>query len=85
MFDEFHKVAKSDTLLHNPKFGMDVINLKEIFDKFFARFTLAITLLDFIDQHKISNLWQTLSKRLWFKMANGTTYTLFSQYVLHCH
>lgn len=56
MFGEFDKVAKSDVLLHNPKWGMAVANLKETFDKFLARFISAIALLDFTDWYKISNL-----------------------------
>ena len=84
MFGEFDKVAKSDALLHNPEFGMAVANLKETFDTFLARYTSAITTLDFTDRHKISNLRWTLSERLRFKMADGTTYTSFSQYVSRC-
>lgn len=49
MFAKFNKVAKSDTLLHDPKFGMVMINSKEIFDEFLVKFTLAITLIDFIN------------------------------------
>ena len=84
MFGEFDKVAKSDALLHDPKFGMAVANPKETFDLFLARFTSAIAPLDFTDRHKISNLRRTLSERLRFKMADGTTYTSFSQYVSRC-
>ena len=84
MFGKFDKVAKLDALLHNPEFYMAVANPKEIFDTFFARFASAITSLDFLDWHKISTLWQTLSEQLWFKIAYGTTYTLFSQYVSRC-
>ena len=84
MFGEFDKVAKSDALLHDPKFGIAVANPKETFDEFLARFTLAIAPLDFTDRQKISNLRRTLSERLCFKMADGTTYTSFSQYVSRC-
>lgn len=49
IFAEFNRVAKSDTLLHDPKFGIAVINSKETFDEFFAKFTLAIALIDFIN------------------------------------
>ena len=66
MFGEFDKVAKSDALLHNPKFGMAISNSKETFDEFLARFTSAIAPLDFTDRHKISNLRRTLSERLRF-------------------
>lgn len=62
MFSEFNKIAKSDTLLYDLKFGIPIINLKKTFDKFFARFTLVIVPLNFINQHKISNLCQILSK-----------------------
>lgn len=84
MFGEFNKVAKSDALLHDLKFGIAVANSKETFDEFFARFTLAIAPLDFTDCHKISNLQRTLSEHLHFNMANSTTYISFSQYVLCC-
>ena len=60
---------------------MAIANPKETFDKFLARFTSAIAPLDFTDRHKISNLRRTLSERLRFKMADGTTYISFSQYV----
>ena len=56
MFGEFDKVAKLDALLHDSKFGIAIANLKETFDKFLARFTLAIMFLDFTDCYKISNL-----------------------------
>lgn len=39
MFGEFDKVAKSDALLNDPKFGMAISNPKETFDEFLARFT----------------------------------------------
>lgn len=84
MFGEFDKVAKSDVLSYDSKFGMAVANFKETFDEFLARFTLAIAPLDFTDCNKISNLQRTLSKRLCFKIADGTTYTSFSQYVSCC-
>ena len=60
---------------------MAITNPEETFDKFFARFILVIMLLDFTDWYKISKLCRMLSKRLRFKMTNGTTYTLLSQYV----
>lgn len=78
IFDKFDKVAKSDAFLHDPKFGMTVVNLKKTFDKFLARFTSAIVLLNFTDRHKISNLRRTLSEQLWFKMTDSNTYTSFS-------
>ncbi|MCJ1347622.1 hypothetical protein MMC31_005850 [Peltigera leucophlebia] len=84
MFGEFDKFAKSDALLHDPKFGMAGTNPKEIFNEFLARFTSAIAPLDFTNRHKISNLRRTLSERLRFKIADGTTYTSFSQYVSRC-
>ena len=66
IFDEFDKIAKSDTLLYDPKFDMAIVNSNKTFDIFFVRFTLAIVLLDFSNRHKISNLWQTLSEQSWF-------------------
>lgn len=62
MFGKFDKVVKLNALLHDPKFEMIVINLKKIFEDFFARFTLVIALLDLINLYKISNLWQISSK-----------------------
>ena len=83
---EFDKVAKSDALLHFPKFGMGVnnANAKKTFDEFLARFTIVIAPLNFSNRHKISNLQKTPSKRLCFKMADGTSYTSFNQYVSRC-
>lgn len=49
MFGQFDKIAKSNALLYNPKFGMAIANLKKTFDKFFARFTSLIIWLDFTD------------------------------------
>lgn len=49
IFSKFDKVAKLDTFLYNLKFDMAIANPKEIFNKFFARFTLVIALFDFID------------------------------------
>lgn len=49
MFGEFNKVAKSNALFHDPKFGIAIINLKKIIDLFFARFKSGIALLDFIN------------------------------------
>lgn len=56
MFGEFNKLAKLDTFLYDPKFGIAIANSKKNFDKFFVKFTLAIMPLDFTDCHKISNL-----------------------------
>ena len=56
MFGEFDKIAKLDVFLYNPNFDIGVANAKKTFNEFFARFTLIITPLDFIDCHKISNL-----------------------------
>lgn len=41
--------------LHDFKFNLAIANSKKTFDKFFARFTLVIAALDFIDCNKISN------------------------------
>ncbi len=84
MFGEFDKVAKSDAFLHDHKFGMAVVNPNETFHEFFARITSAIAPLDFTDRHKISKLRRTFSERLCFMMADGTTYTSFSQSVSRC-
>lgn len=46
MFDKYDKIAKLDILLNIPKFKMIINNYKEIFDKFFTRFTLVIAPLD---------------------------------------
>ena len=83
-FGEFDKIAKLDTFLYNPKFGIVSANAKETFDKFFARFTSIIVPLDFTDCYKIFNYRRILNECLCFKMADGTIYTLFNQYVLCC-
>lgn len=49
MFSKFDKIVKSDIFLYNPKFDIFIANPKKTFNKFFARFILAIILLDFID------------------------------------
>lgn len=36
IFDEFDKLIKSDAFLHDPKFCIAIVNLKEIFDIFLA-------------------------------------------------
>lgn len=36
IFAKFDKIAKSDTLLHNPKFSIVVLNPKKTFNKFLA-------------------------------------------------
>lgn len=56
MFSEFNKIAKSDAFLHNSRFSIAIINTKEIFDKFLAKFISAIASLDFTDCHRICNL-----------------------------
>lgn len=53
IFGKFDKVTKSDIFLYDPKFGMVVTNSKETFDKFFAKFTSAIILLNLRYWHKI--------------------------------
>ena len=78
IFDKFDKFTKSDTFLHDLKFGMAISNLKKTFDEFLVWFILAIASLDFTDQHKISNLCWTFCEQLWFKMADDIIYTLFS-------
>lgn len=62
MFGKFNRVVKSNTLLHDFKFGMTVINSKKTFNEFFAKFFLVIATLEFTDYHKIFNFWQILSK-----------------------
>lgn len=78
-----HGIARFIALIIKTRYWI-IANPKETFDKFLARFTSAIAPLDFTDRHKISNLRRTLSERLRFKMADGTTYTSFSQYVSRC-
>ena len=84
MFSKFDKVTKSDAFLYDLKFSIAVVNPNKTFDIFLDRFTSAIALLDFTDWHKISNFQQTLCEQLWFKITDGTTYILFSQYVSRC-
>lgn len=84
IFSKFDKIAKSDTLLHNPKYEIVILNSKKTYDEFLAWFTSVIALLDFTDCYKISNLWWTFNEELQFKMADGTTYAFFSQYISHC-
>lgn len=55
MFDKFSKIAELYSCLYNLKFYITIANLKEIFNMFFIRFTLAIILLNFTDYHKILN------------------------------
>lgn len=62
MFSKFNRVVKSNTLLHDFKFGITVINFKKTFNKFFAKFILVIAILEFTDYHKIFSFWQILSK-----------------------
>lgn len=56
IFGKFDKVAKSDTLLYDPKFDIAITNLRKTVNTFFIRFTSTIAPLNFINQHKISNL-----------------------------
>ena len=72
MFGEFDKVAKANTELHDPKFGMGMKDSKESFDEFYARFATAVAPLGFNDVHKISNLKRLISKRLRWKVTDGT-------------
>lgn len=84
IFNKFNQVVKFDAFFQDFKFEIAVANLKKTFDKFFARFNLAIIYLDFINCHKISNLQKTLIKHLCFKMTDSTIYIIFSQYISCC-
>ncbi|KAL6717671.1 hypothetical protein ACLMJK_005586 [Lecanora helva] len=47
IFREYNKKKKYYIKLYNPKFEIEILNSKEIFDKFYIRFTTAIVPLNF--------------------------------------
>lgn len=49
IFCEFNKITKSNTFLYDPGFSIAISNPQKIFDIFYAKFTLAITSLKFIN------------------------------------
>ena len=64
MFDDYDKLVKNDVLLYDPAFAM---KKKEVFDEFYARFLVIITLLGYSESYKIAVLRRliTLKLRLW--------------------
>ena len=81
MFGVYDPITKAESKLHNSDFGMGGKNPKETFDEFLARFSLVVAPLGFTDLYKISNMRRLLSDRLKQKLADGTTYKTFRQYV----
>lgn len=80
MFGTYDKVAKSDALLHDPSFGMGIVDKKETFETFYARFSAAIAPLDLPDTYKMSNLKRTISTRLRYRIS-GENFPAFRDMV----
>ena len=81
MFGEHNQFAKSDALLHDPKFKMGATKSQETFDEFYARFTIAVAPLNLSEEHLIANLKRTVSSKLRWKIADGMMYNSFADFV----
>ncbi len=82
MFGTYDKISESNAQLNDPKFGMGVVDKKESFETFYARFSAAIAPLEFTDVIKISNLTGRISTRLKNKLA-GQTFTAYRDLVAY--
>jgi hypothetical protein len=67
--------------MHNLKFQIKAVNIKEIFNKFYTRFSTAVISLDYSDTHKISLLKRNLNNRLRYKLTNGSKINLYKELI----
>ena len=83
MFGNYDQIAHSNDHLHDPKFGMVIVDKQESFEKLYARFSAAIAPLGFDDYLKISNLTRLLVTRLKYRVSGQTfmSYTELVQYL----
>jgi hypothetical protein len=75
-------MANCDVKMYDPKFQIGAVNIKEIFDKFHARFLSAVVFLDYSDIHKISLLKRNLNNHFLYKLADGSKINLYKKLIL---
>ena len=61
IFNNYNKLIKNNILLYNPAFA---IKKKKIFNEFYTRFLVIITLLDYSESYKIAILRRFITLKL---------------------
>ena len=61
IFDNYNKLVKNNALLYNPTF---TIKKKKIFNEFYTRFLVIITLLSYSESYKIAILRRLITLKL---------------------
>ena len=70
IFEIYDKITKSDAEFYDLSFVMRDKNKKKIFETFYARFSAAITFLNYSDILKIFNLKRLINTRLRYRISN---------------
>jgi hypothetical protein len=81
IFGEYNKVANCDAKVHNPKFQIGAVNIKEIFEEFYTQFSSAVVPLNYSDIHKISLLKRNLNDYFRYKLAYGFKISLYKELI----
>ena len=81
IFGKYNKEGRTDTKLYNLKFAIGIKDTKEIFNTFFARFTIMVAPLNLLEFQKISNIRRLVSNRLRNKVINGTILQSFRRFI----
>jgi hypothetical protein len=74
-------MANYDAKMHNPKFQIRAVNIKEIFDEFHIRFSFIVVFLNYSDIYKISLLKRNLNNRFRYKLIDGSKINLYKNLV----
>ena len=61
IFNNYDKLIKNNALLYNPAF---IIKKKKVFNKFYTRFLVTITLLNYSESYKIAILRRLITLKL---------------------
>ena len=80
IFETYDKIIKFDVELYNLNFEIKVKEKKEIFKTFYARFSAAITFLNYFDILKISNLKRLINTKLKYRIS-GESFSTFRELI----
>jgi hypothetical protein len=75
-------MANCDAKMHNPKFQIKNVNIKEIFNEFNTRFSSAVVPLNYSDIYKIFLLKRNLNNRFHYKLADEFKISLYKELIL---
>ena len=69
MFGDYDKLAKCNTMLYDPSFGVGVMKKEETFDEFYAQSSPTIARMAFNASHKIATLKRLITTKLQLRIA----------------